>query len=411
MTIHSVRATRALAHLGEVDPALAVLALWCNHRDGPEQTMTQELTITYGPAFDTLALPEQVGTVAHHVLHVALRHSARAAGLAERLGTAFDPDLFGLAADGIVNETLILAGHAVPRPAITLTDLLTTAGLTATSPLAALEHWDADRLTMALHSDDGRAKRVADWGRARGFSRDLSPDESGGAGDQADIAEWRNRMLQALEAGRKAGSGIGRLGAVLADLAHDSVPWEIHLRGLLALAVMDKAHANWRRPSGRWVARMAQSDQADGPVPIYEPGTTRTQHRPRIVIGLDTSASIDPLMLRLLAVEAEAIARRSGAEVHLLAFDTLVHSEQRLDPTGWQGLRNMECRIGGGTDFRDVFRRAAELRPSILVVLTDLEAPLPAPPKAPVIWAVPKLTTRPPYGKVIEIGPMLGHRH
>jgi predicted metal-dependent peptidase len=403
VTAHSARAARALAHLGEVDPALAVLALWCNHRDGAGQTITQGATITYGPAFDTLALPEQVGIVAHHVLHVALRHSARATGLTQRLGPAFDPDLFGIAADGIVNETLILAGHAVPRPAVTLTDLLAAAGLAATSPLGALEHWDADRLTMALHSDEGRAKRVAEWGQARGFARDLSPDDKGSTGNEADTAEWRNRMLQALEAGRKAGSGIGRLGAVLADLAHDSVAWEVHLRGLLARAVMDKPHPNWHRPAGRWIARMAHSDQAGGPVPIYEPGTSRIQHRPRIVIGLDTSASIMPLTLRLLATEAEAIARRSAAEVHLLAFDTTVHTTKRLDPTGWQTLRDMECRIGGGTDFRDLFDSASRVHPSVLIVLTDLEAPIPTAPQMPVIWAVPKLTTLPPYGKIVQI--------
>lgn len=403
MSGHSTRAARALAHLGETDPALAVLALWCTHRDGTGPTMTHGTTITYGPAFDTVSLPEQVGTVAHHVLHVALRHSARAAGLAERLGAAFDPDLFGMAADGIVNETLILAGHAVPRPAVTLTDLLTAAGLHATSPLGALEHWDADRLTMALHSDQGRAQRVADWGRARGFARDLSPDDSGTAGDQADAAEWRNRMLQALEAGRKAGSGIGRLGAVLADLAHDSVPWEVHFRGLLARAIMDKPHPNWRRPSGHWVARMAHAETHGGPMPIYDPGTSRVLHRPRIVIGLDTSASVPPLTLRLLAAEAEAIARRSAAEVHLLAFDTMVHTEKRLDPTGWQALRDLECRVGGGTDFRDLFARAARLRPSILVVLTDLEAPLPPAPQCPVIWAVPNHPPAPPYGKPVRV--------
>ena len=96
------RAARALAHLGEVDPALAVLSLWCRHRDGAE-TRTAGEVITYAPGFDTLGLPEQVGTVAHHVLHVALRHSARQAALAERAGPGFDPLLYGLAADGIVN--------------------------------------------------------------------------------------------------------------------------------------------------------------------------------------------------------------------------------------------------------------------------------------------------------------------
>ena len=70
MTAPPCRAARALAHLGEVDPALAVLSLWCRHRDGDE-TRTKGDDISYAPGFETLGLPEQVGTVAHHVLHVA----------------------------------------------------------------------------------------------------------------------------------------------------------------------------------------------------------------------------------------------------------------------------------------------------------------------------------------------------
>jgi hypothetical protein len=91
VTGHSTRAARALAHLGEVDPALAVLALWCRHRDGAGTTRTSGDVITYGSGFGHLGLPEQVGLVAHHVLHVALRHSSRQAGLAERLGEPSTP--------------------------------------------------------------------------------------------------------------------------------------------------------------------------------------------------------------------------------------------------------------------------------------------------------------------------------
>jgi hypothetical protein len=128
VTRHSTRATRALAHLGEVDPALAVLSLWCGHRDGEGATRTMGDTIVYGPGFASLGLAEQVGLAAHHVLHVALRHANRQAGLAERLGPRFDASLYGLAADGIINETLLLAGHGLPRPAVTLTDLLEEIG-------------------------------------------------------------------------------------------------------------------------------------------------------------------------------------------------------------------------------------------------------------------------------------------
>lgn len=401
MTAHSPRAARALAHLAEVDPALHILSLWCRHRDGTATT-TRGDTITYGPAFATLGLPDQVGLAAHHILHVALRHSHRQSALAERLGDAFQPDLYTLAADGIINETLLLAGHALPRPAITLTDLLQQADMPAETPVAALAAWDADRLAMALHADPDRAKRLSDWARAKGFQTDLA------AGDPQDgpaqsAADWRNHTLRALEAGRKAGTGIGRHGAILADLAPARLPWELHLRRLLATALTDHPRPSHRRPSSRWIATTAQAIRAGTPAPAFQPGRQRQDTRPRIAIGLDTSSSIPPQTLRLFAAEAEGIARRTNAETHLLAFDETVSTTLRLDPNGWSGLRDTPLRTGGGTAFTDLFARIAAIAPSIAVILTDLDAPLPPPPPFPVLWAVTAECEKPPYGRLLRI--------
>ena len=404
MNGHSTRAARALAHLGEVDPALAVLALWCRHRDGDGATRTDGDTIRYGPGFATLGLPEQVGLVAHHVLHVALRHSSRQAGLAERLGAGFDASLFGLAADGIINETLILAGHAVPRPAVTVSDLLAEAGMPAKSGVEAVERWDADRLAMALHSDPKRAEKLREWGATRGFAVDLGLGEPDEAGTMQKAADWRNQILRALEAGRRAGAGIGKLGVILGDLAPAAVPWEVHLRGLLARALTERPHRSWRRPAGAWVAQMAEAERRGGPVPVYQPGRARMDSRPRLVVGIDTSSSIDAQALRLFTAEAESIARRSGAEVHLMGFDTAVFVEKRLDPAGWPGLRDLPMRRGGGTDYADLFDKAGRKAPSLLIVLSDLDAALPPQPGFAVVWAVPEKVAPPPYGRVLVIG-------
>lgn len=398
------RASRALAHLGEVDPALAVLALWCRHRDGAGATRTHGTSIIYGPGFVSLGLAEQVGLVAHHVLHVALRHSDRMAGLAERLGPRFDASLFGLAADGIINETLLLADHALPRPAVLLTELLAEIGVSTPSAIAALSEWDTDRLAMYLHSDPQRTEKARDFGSSRGFGKDLEPGEPESEGTQQKAAEWRGQLRRALEAGRKAGTGIGRLGAILADLAPPSVPWEVELRGLLAKALADAPRISDRRPSGRWVAMSADAQARGCPEPVFQPGRTRDGTRPRVVVALDTSSSIDALTEQIFLSEVQGVARRTGAEVHLLAFDEEVFETRRIDGTG-SPLLALELRSGGGTNFAPVFEAARGLDPSILVLLSDLDAPYPAIPAYPVIWAVPgRGPVEVPFGRLLRIG-------
>ncbi|ABD54408.1 DUF2201 family putative metallopeptidase [Jannaschia sp. CCS1] len=401
---HSARAKLALAHLGEVDPALAVLALWCRHRDGDGATRTQGNTILYGPSFTSFGLAEQVGLLAHHVLHVALQHSDRQAALAERLGDQFDQTLFGLAADGLINETLLLAGHALPRPAVVVTDLLEAVGNPAPSSTQALSEWDVDRLAMALHSDSRSTEKARKFGRSRDFSADVEDGKSGEEEDTPSAAEWRNQMLRALEAGRKAGTGIGRFGALLADIAPPAIPWEVQLRGLLTLALSDVPKISYRRPASRWIAAVAEARIAGTLEPAFQPGRARSGSRPRVVVGLDTSSSINAMALSLFCAEAEGVSRRSGAEVHLLAFDENVHTALRMDTAAWRSLRDRPLRTGGGTDYAPVMEAAARLRPSILVMLTDLDAPIGPPPPFPVLWVVPgRAGVDAPFGRVLRI--------
>lgn len=148
---------------------------------------------------------------------------------------------------------------------------------------------------------------------------------------------------------------------------------------------------------------MADAEQRGGPVPVFEPGQQRLDYRPRIVIGLDTSSSIDAQTLQLFTTEAEAIVRRTNAEAHLLAFDETVFAQMRLDQTGWSQLRDMPLRTGGGTDFYDLFEKANKIGPSIIIILTDLDAPLPPAPQFPIVWAVPHTVPSPPYGRVLGI--------
>ncbi|MEQ6249982.1 VWA-like domain-containing protein [Sulfitobacter sp. HNIBRBA3233] len=409
--VHSARAAPALQALAEYDPAIAALSLWCVHRDGP-RTATAGDRITYGPEFEGMPAHEQRGLAAHHILHVALRHSARADALAARLGPAFDDALFNLAADALVNEAVLAGDHALPRPAVTLTGLLREVRGDDLSGVEALGAWDVERLYFALASSgsegqgqkqEGRAQHYA---RTQEFAQDLdrqsgNPDAEG---DVQDSARWRQHITRAMDAGRAAGRGIGRIGHRLADVPAPRVPWEVILRRLLSQAVMQAPRVHPARPARRWIAAAAQADRAGTPVPGFEPGRRPVTDVPRIAIAVDASSSVDNARLSLFWAEVSGIARRMRAEVHLMVFDDAIRHRARLDPAASQ-MPLPDLPRGGGTAFPPVIAEARALGAAALVILTDLEGDAgPAPRNLRVIWAADRpQVAAPPFGQVIDL--------
>lgn len=405
MTRPSRRAARALGHLAQRDPAMAALSLWCLHRDHAEPTRTSGDTIQYGPGFEHLPLHEQLGVVAHHVLHVALRHPSRMAAMQTRLGPRFDATLYALATDALVNEVLLLADYALPRPCVRLTELLGSVGIGVFSARDAVAQWDADRLYLHLAQEGATAQKSADYGTAKEFVRDLDPTDDARTSDVESGTDWQGRVMRAMEIGRLAGSGIGALSGHLGELSVASVPWERLLRRLLVKAVSDAPRRSWKRPAGRWIAAEAQAIQMGRPVPAFEPGRQRDARRPRIVIGLDTSSSVDDLTLSLFAAEAAGIARRTGAQCHVLGFDETVHTAALMGPGAWEeALSQIEMRRGGGTSYVDLMHRIAALDPSIAVILTDLDGAFGLAPAVRILWAVPSGTcVHPPFGEILTL--------
>lgn len=405
---HSARAQPALARLSEIDPAISALALWCTYRDSDEPTATQGDTILVGPELPLLPISEQTGVIAHHVLHVALRHSSRRSAAQERYGARFRAIDFDLACDALVNEALLQAGHALPRPAVRAADIVAMLPVEE-RPENVLKDWDADRLyaEMVAHLrgvGGPHDKPLQEYARAQGFTPDLKGDDP----FAKDAEIWAGRVEQALATGRFAGLGIGATLFRFGDLPNAVVPWEIRLRRLLNKALAPQTHRSHRRPARGWLARDAQARHAGGVQPVFEPGLAREQRRPRLVIGLDTSSSISEAVLAMFAAEAISMVRSNGAEAHILGFDTEVHCRARFDHV--DRIKTLSMRRGGGTDFGPVFAEAETLDPSIVVMLTDLDAPVPEGAFAPFVWLVPAgLDVQPPFGKVLFAGSQPQH--
>ncbi|MEM7519587.1 MAG: VWA-like domain-containing protein [Pseudomonadota bacterium] len=406
---HSARAAPALTALAEADPALAALSLWCRHRDGARTVATGDL-ITYGADFEALERHEQIGLAAHHILHVALRHPARLAELEARVGETFDPLLYNLAADALINETLLMSDYALPRPAVRLSEVLTRALGKEIEPAQALAEWDVERLYFALNTGgegEGRAREAAEgYAAEQSFENDLEPQpgESDDDGRTQEAARWRQHVTRAMDAGRLAGRGIGRNLHRLADVAPPRLPWEVLLRRLLSLAVTRQPQADPRRPSRRWMASTAFALQQGTREPGFAPGTKPLLDIPRIAVGLDASSSIDTARLALFWAEVTGIARRMRAELHLMVFDDAIRHRARLDPAQTR-FDLPDLPRGGGTAFVPVIAEAQRMEASALVMLTDLEGDAGPPPRAmPVLWVVPEPGALvPPFGRLIDM--------
>ena len=406
MSRHSERASRALRKLAESDPAFASLSLWVDHEDSdarPLPVWSDGTTIRYGASFETHTLAEQMGLAAHHILHVAFRHAARRDAMGLRLGAAHDGALFNVAADAVLNEALFRAGYVMPRPCVVLTDLLRDALHETASPDEALAQWDAERLYVRLMSAEGKGRETsaAETARAmaerQGFEEDM---EAAGAEQGPDAAtDWQERVTRAMEAGRLAGRGIGTIGHRLADLPETRTPWETILRRLVTKAVTELPRRSWRRPTGRWLALDAAGQAAP-----FEPSNAREARAPRLAIGIDSSSSVDGARLALFASQVAGIARRTGAETHVLVFDETVRERRVMRAGAWErAVTEFGFTRDGGTDFTEVLAEADRLDPAVIVMLTDLDAPLPARPRAPVIWAVPEDVAPPAWGRVISL--------
>lgn len=453
---YSHRGTRAIQRMVEFAPSTGGLALWVRHQDVPADAdaaadadtdvvagglaaanalpvVTDGVTIYYGTAFEKLPIAEQVGLVAHEVLHIALRHPQRYLDLVQLLGDV-DLQLFNICADAIVNSALShLSWLKLPASAAYLDRLLRIALSIDQTVEKSLLEWDVERLYRAI--DDRRMsgargkrqdRREAGTGAGGrdGGSGSLEPRPDGpksgqvralGADKDADLTPrpgadsapeaegeaartWSERLLRA-----HAGDGAhSMLRALLADLPRTRTPWEHVLRTQLARSLAPKVDISWSRPARSYLANQGRA----GPhrrLP-WTPGVSSSKAVPHLVVIVDVSGSINDDLMERFAREIETITRRQEAALVLIVGDDAVRRVEHFEP-GRADFRDIKFAGGGGTDFTPLLEEADRHRPDIAVVLTDLEGPTRFRPRWPVIWAVPEshATAVQPFGRLVSL--------
>jgi predicted metal-dependent peptidase len=444
------RGTRAIQRMVEFAPSTGGLALWVRHQDLAAEidapaAVTDGNTVFYGVAFEKLPLPQQVGVVAHEVLHIALRHPQRFVELQRQLGDV-DLQLFNVCADAIVNSTLAhLSWLELPASAVYLDQVLAKALGVKPEIEAALLEWDVERLYRTIddrgmqsksgkqqsgsRSESGEKSTAAGSGgrdqtdsageqqhataRADGPKsakvRELgadgqmdlvpSPDAEGAPEAEAEMArEWSERLLR----GHAGDGAFSMLRTLIADLPKTRTPWSHVLRVQLARGLAKKPDISWSRPTRSYIANQGRSGSHRMP---FEPGFSPTKNSPRLAVIVDVSGSIQDDLMERFAREIEAITRRQEAGLVLIIGDERVRQVQCFEAGARFALGEIEFEGGGGTDFSPLLMEADRHRPDICVVLTDLDGPADFRPRWPVIWAVPEAHARAahPFGRKLTL--------
>jgi Putative metallopeptidase domain/VWA-like domain (DUF2201) len=475
MNDHSHRGLRAVQRMVEFAPSTGGLALWMRHHDLPSDESTANDddtppvatdgdTLFYAKRFEQRPLAEQVGLVAHEVLHIALRHPQRYVDLQRLLGDV-DLKLFNTCADAIVNSTLDhLSWLQLPKSAVRLEPLLESALGVFESVEKSLLEWDVEQLYRAIddrrlppQSGRGQAQeqrggeaKAASSGSMKSSAQAAaqpysstpsrpSPREDGpraaavralGAMTPADLQpgahaqdapeadaqaarEWSERLVRA-----HANDGaFSMLRTLIADLPRSRTPWEQVLRTQLARCLTPRPAPSWSRPSRSYLANQGRAGPrrpAEGRLVNprrmpWEPGFSGFKTVPRLVVIVDVSGSIDADLVARFAREIEAITRRLEAGLVLVIGDDHVQRVVRFEPTDLKparlDLQAIEFKGGGGTDFTPLLEEADRHRPDLAVVLTDLEGQARFRPRWPVIWAVPETCAAAvaPFGRKLSL--------
>lgn len=345
----------------------------------------------YNPKFiDDLNHHEITALVAHEVMHCACGHPWRK--------DAREHERWNQACDYAINPVLTQAGFQLPEGGLNNPAF---AGLSA--------EWIYDRLPQGQGaSQKAQGKGQAGKGApgpgkpqpgAQGAGRTPgAPNPQGevrdapsGAQEAAEGSTEADWQIATQQAARTA-NARGKLPAGLLRLVQEAVAPKVDWHSLLRRFVQQCAQADYdrRQPSRRYLARG-----------LYMP-SLRSEELGPVVIGYDTSGSVDNVLLGQFAAELRSIfSELDPRRVHVMYCDASAHCEtfERGDEL------IIKPRGGGGTSFVPVFDAVQQLdeAPACVVYLTDLDGAFPdQAPTVPTLWATPN-TKVAPFGETVRI--------
>jgi predicted metal-dependent peptidase len=361
------------------------------HETRSVKTMaTDGISLYYNPDFvDTLNAATLAGTLAHEVMHPALRHHTRRAGR--------DPKRWNEACDYAINPLLLEAGLRLPDGVLVDNRFR---GLSAEEIYNRLA--SESRPSAAQNDEDQSSSNNQGGGDAEALGP-TAPTREGGIGQVLDAPvkssneleaeeqerEWNIAVHQAATVAARAGKLPVGAQRSLDGAAEATIDWREMLRRLWSETT--PTDYSWARPNRRhiWAG-------------LYLPGVQR-EGVGEIAIAVDCSGSVSDRQLRLFEAEVRSILEgQRPPRVHVLYFDTIVQRAETYEAGEQVSLRPAG---GGGTEFGPCFDwlETHHIQPQTLVFLTDLYGTFPSStPAYPVLWASTG-GRQAPFGEVIPM--------
>lgn len=361
---------------------------------GVETACTNGEEFRYNPDwFLSLSEPQRMGTFAHEVMHLAMKHHAR---MGHRLLKRWN-----MACDLAVNPLILEAGYVLP-PGVLLPgkgdhkDM--PEGLSAEEYYARMQDEGGEGGGEG-GDEEGDGQGEGGQGPGKGGGQGQDPGGCGGVappGDGSEAAarqsdaEWGDAVAQAHAAGKARGQMSAGVDRMVGEVLEPVVNWRDVLREFISRVA--KNDYRWSPPNRR-LAHLG-----------YHLPSMYSEELGDVAIAFDTSGSITPEVIQMFASEIEGIVSAYHAALTIIYHDSAVCHVQRWTTT--DGPLQLELKGGGGTDHCPVFDwiEAQGEPPSCLVCLTDLYSSFPdRAPDYPVLWASTTKGSKGPFGQTVEV--------
>ena len=282
-----------------------------------------------------LSVQQLMFLLAHEAMHYMLAHGLRRGHR--------DPQAWNVAADKVINDTLIDAGVG---------DFI-DGGITldGAREMAAESLYD--------ENDDGAGQGPGGLGNDIGDPTDADGQPLDDATIHQLEAEAKIDAIQSAKAAKAVGKLPASIERMVEELVNVSTPWYDILERFMAGKIKDGY--SWNRPNRRFIARN-----------IYIPGTDYVPKMGPVVIGVDTSGSIGPDEIAMFNGHINRIIDTCNPEVvHVVYCDYDVAGVDEYTPEDFPVT--IQCKGGGGTSFKPVFDwiDTNAIDPECVVYLTD----------------------------------------